>query len=91
MHTYVYGLTTEQLLVNLETTTVQLRMNYEKTGHITDGNNGVLHHFYDYVYGVIRYATLTFFGPYRISYEPWLIWCMQQIYDPHPQSLEVYC
>ena len=29
-------------------------------GRITDGNNGVLHYFYDYVYGVIRYATLTF-------------------------------
>ena len=63
--TYIYGLTTEQLRVNLERTTVQLsthelRKNY---GHITDGNCGVLHHFYDYVYGVIRRATLTFFWP----------------------------
>ena len=63
---YIYGLTTEQLRINLKTTTVQLRMNYEKNyGHITVGNYGVLHHFYDYIYGVIRRATFTFFGPYR--------------------------
>ena len=41
-------------------TTHELRKNY---GHITDGNYGVLHHFYDYVYGVTRCATLTFFWP----------------------------
>ena len=41
-------------------TTHELRKNY---GHTTDGNCGVLHHFYDYVYGVIRHATLTFFWP----------------------------
>ena len=47
----------------------ELQKNY---GHITDGNYGVLHHFYDYVYGIIRRATLTFFGPYRrtIAYHP---------------------
>ena len=83
-----YETTTRKLRNDYGATTHELRKDY---GHITDGNNGVLHHFYDYVYGVIRYATLTFFGPYRISYEPWLIWCMQQIYNPHPQSLEVYC
>ena len=41
-------------------TTHELRKNY---GHITDGNYSVLHHFYDYVYSVIRCATLTFFWP----------------------------
>ena len=41
-------------------TTHELRKDYD---HITDGNYGVLHHFYNYVYGVIRCATLTFFWP----------------------------
>ena len=55
---YIYGLTTERLRVNLETTMVQLSINYEKATviRITDGNNGV-HHFYDYVYGVLRHNT----------------------------------
>ena len=43
--------------------THELRKYY---GRITDGNNSVLHYFYDYVYAIIRYATFTFFGPYRI-------------------------
>ena len=65
---YIYGLTSEQLRVNLETTTVQLRMNYEKTTVVLQmvTTYGVLHHFYDYFYGILRRTTLTFFGPYRM-------------------------
>ena len=55
-----YGTTTRKLRKDYGPTTHELRKNY---GHITDGNCGVLHHFYDYVYGVIRRATLTFFWP----------------------------
>ena len=43
----------------------ELRKDY---GHITDGNYSVLHHFYDYVYSVIRCATLTFFWPLPYVY-----------------------
>ena len=53
-----------QLRNDYSPTTHELRKDY---GHITGGNYGVLHHFYDYVYGVIRRATLTFFGPYRMA------------------------
>ena len=52
----------------------KLRNDYSPTTHelqkdyscITVGNYNVLHHFYDYVYGVLRHSMLTFFGPYRI-------------------------
>ena len=30
-------------------------------------NNGVLHHFYNYVYGVIRYTMSTFFWPLQYA------------------------
>ena len=58
---YIYGLTTRKLRNDYCPSTHELQKDY---GHITDGNYSVLHHFYDYVYGVIRRATLTFFGPY---------------------------
>ena len=47
-----------------EKITVQLRNYY---GSITDGSYGVLHHFLRLRLrrNTLRYATLTFFGPYR--------------------------
>ena len=62
---YTYGLTIRnnymrKLRNDYSPTTHELRKYY---GRITDGNNGVLHYFYNYVYGVIRYATLTFDWP----------------------------
>ena len=38
-----------------------LQNDYSRT---TDCSYSVWHHFYDYVYDIIRYVTLTFFGPY---------------------------
>ena len=37
-------------------------------GRITDGNYGVLHHFYNYVYSVLRRSTLTFLWPLPYVY-----------------------
>ena len=56
-----YGTTTRKLRNDYGPTTHELRKDY---GRITDGNYGVLYHFYDYVYGILRRTTLTFFGPY---------------------------
>ena len=38
----------------------ELRKDY---GRITDGNYGVLDHFYDYIFGILHRTTLTFLAP----------------------------
>ena len=56
----LYGTTIRKLRNDYAPNTHELQKYY---GRITDGNNGVLRYFYDYIYGVIRYAMLTFFRP----------------------------